>query len=448
MRLIALIVAALIFYKPLNGQIISTFAGNGTSGHTGDNGLANIAKINNPVGCSFDKNGNFYFAEFQSHCIRKVDANGIITTVAGTTMFGYNGDGIPATSAKLYFPNAVVTDTVGNLYISDGNNCRIRKVDINTGLISTFVGNGICGFSGDGGAATSAQLRNPGGIYFDSYGNLFISDPNNRRLRVVSSSTGVINTYAGNGSLGSTGNGGPATNAAITPGAICVDDNDNVYIADYSTGQNRIAKVNHATGIISTIAGTDTGFIHNGEGIPATSANIAPSGIIFDDNGNLFVADGYNDRIRKITTAGYIYTVAGTGFGGYGGDGGNATSAQLDQPYGLAFDSCGNLCVSDVNNSRIRKIAFNPTCAPTSIVDAGKDENSISISPNPATTALTISSGTGISNIAITNMLGQSVCRHMITKGEKKTEVSISHLPLGMYLVRVNDKWVQRFMKE
>lgn len=437
-----------LFTLVSQGQIITTFAGTTMSGHSGDGGPATSAKTHNPAGCAFDKHGNFYFAEYQMHCIRKVDINGIITTVAGNLTFGYNGDNIPATSANLFFPSAVITDTLGNLFISDGNNCRIRKVDMSTGLISTVAGNGTAGYNGDGIMATNAQLKYPGGICFDSKGNLYISDPNNRRLRVVNAITGIISTYAGNGNPGTAGDGGLATNAEITPGAICADKHDNIYIADYSTNQARVARVNYLTGIINTIAGTKIAYIYNGDGIPATAANIAPNGLVADKPGNLFIADGHNDRIRKITPSGYIYNIAGNGVGGYGGDEGPATAAQIDQPYGVALDTCGNLYFSDINNARVRKVALNPTCEPITSVNTLKaNDANFTISPNPTSSTITLTSTEKINTLSIINAVGEVVSEQQCA-GKEKVEVNVAHLPKGIYMARVNGVYVRRFLKE
>lgn len=323
-------------------------------------------------------------------------------------------------------------------------NNRVRRIDALTGIITTIAGTGTAGFNGDGIPATSAHLNSPQGLEFDHVGNLYISDNANFRLRKVNTS-GIISTIAGNGNSVSAGDGGPATAAACGPWNIGFDKMGNIYMADGAS--YTVRKIN-AAGIISTVAGKNSLYVYNGDGMHATNANIALAAIAVDPNGIIYIADGYNDRIRRVNTSGLIETVAGDGSPGYSGDGGAATAAKINNPCGVLLDSCGNLFFSQLDNPRIRKIAFNPTCAPTSIVDAGKEDASISIHPYPATTHISITLGTAISTVVITNMLGQSFYNHTMLKASEKAELDISHLPLGMYLVRVNDKWVQRFMKE
>jgi sugar lactone lactonase YvrE len=226
-----------------------------------------------------------------------VDAStGIITTVAGNGIPGYSGDGGPATSASLSGPSGVVVDATGNLLIADSSNYRIRRVDASTGIITTVAGNGIRGFSGDGGPATSASLS-PIGVAVDATGNLFIADTGNHRIRRVDESTGIITTVAGNGIRGFSGDGGPATSASLNyPTGVAVDGSGNLFIAD--AANNRIRWVDASTGIITTVAGNGMPD-YSGDGGPATSASLnGPSGVVVDAAGNLFIADNDNKRIR------------------------------------------------------------------------------------------------------------------------------------------------------
>ena len=252
---------------------------------------------------------------------------GTITTVAGSG-WGFNGDGGPAVAAKMYAPWAVTVDGVGNLYIADTENQRIRKVTTATGIITTIAGNGDYGFSGDDGVATAAALQCPSSVAVDGDGNVYIADRYNHRIRKVTASTGIITTFAGNGTLGFSGDGAAATSAQLNnPLGVTLDGYGNVYIADAENG--RIRKVTAATGVITTIAGSGWG--SSGDGGAATAAKMkSPWGMAFDGVGNLYIADRNNHRIRKVTAStGIITTIAGSGTSGFSGDGAAATAAQL-----------------------------------------------------------------------------------------------------------------------
>jgi uncharacterized protein (TIGR03437 family) len=311
---------------------INTFAGNGTFGYSGDNGPATSAQLNQPWGVAVDAAGNVYIADTVNNRIRKV-ANGVISTVAGNGTLGYSGDDGPATSAQLSWPAGVAVDSAGNLYVADQNNFRIRKVS--NGVITTVAGNGMPGYSGDNGPATSAKLYGPVGVAVDSAGNLYIADQPNNRIRKVSN--GVITTVAGNGpdlygNGGYSGDNGPATSARLNwPEGVAVDFAGNLFIADYRN--NRIRKVSN--GVITTAIYWDY-----------------PQGVGVDAAGNLFIADNYG-RISKLSN-GVITTVAGTGTQGFSGDNGPATGAQLSSPVGVAVEAAGNVYVADFGNNRIR----------------------------------------------------------------------------------------------
>jgi uncharacterized protein (TIGR03437 family) len=344
------------------GGIITTFAGNGNFGFSGDGGPATAASLNGPSGVFADALGNLYIADTSSDRIRKVTPDGIITTIAGSTSpGGFAGDGGPATSARLNLPVGLAVDASGNIFIADDLNGLVRKVSPG-GIITTVAGNGIGGFSGDGGPATSASLENVFGVSVDASGNLFIADYYNNRIRKVSTS-GVISTVAGSGTFGFgtggfAGDGGPATSAMLkNPGGVVVDAAGNLFIADY--GNNRIRKVS-AGGIITTVAGNGTaGF--SGDGGPATAARLnGPQSIAVDGSGNLFFAEYFNNRVRKVSAGGIITTVAGSGNYGSYGDGGPAIAAALYIPQGVAVDSSGNLFIADSDNNRIREVAVSP----------------------------------------------------------------------------------------
>ena len=350
--ILAALAAAVAGAQTADDRTIETVAGGGSS--FGDRGAATAGQLNTPRGVALDHMGNLYTADTNNHRIRKVDAStGNISTVAGTGTDGYSGDGGAATAARLNSPSGVAVDGAGNLYIADTGNSRIRKVD-SSGNISTVAGTGTDGYSGDGAAATAARLNSPSGVAVDGAGNLYIADTGNSRIRKVDSS-GNISTVAGTGTRGFSGDGAAATAAQLrNPQGVALDGAGNLYIADRFN--HRIRKVD-SSGNISTVAGSATrGF--SGDGAAATSAGLwGPWDVAVDGSGNLYIADRFNQRIRKVDSAGVITTVAGTGTRSFGGDGSAATAAQLNGPRGVALDGAGNLYIADTNNNRIRKVA-------------------------------------------------------------------------------------------
>jgi len=375
--------------------VITTVAGNGSPGHTGDGSAATSADVYYPTGVAVDRAGNLYIAEFYDNCIRKVDASGTITTVAGNGTGSYGGDGSAAISAELNSPQGVAVDSAGNLYIADTRNNRIRVVNtqassitvagvpIGAGDIATVAGNGIAGNSGDTGPATSAELGYPTGMAVDSVGNLYIADNNNNRIRVVNTQAssitvagvtigaGDIATVAGNGIAGNSGDNGPATSAEVSyPQSVVVDSAGHLYIADYIANRIRVvntqatdttvAGVPIGAGDIATVAGNGTGG-YDGDGSAAISAELNyPLGVAVDSAGNLYIADEHNSCIRKVDASGTITTVVGNGTAGYSGDNGPAINAELNYPYGVALDSTGNFYIADYDNLRVRKVTKGP----------------------------------------------------------------------------------------
>jgi sugar lactone lactonase YvrE len=333
--------------------IITTYAGNGGPGFSGDGGQAKAAQMGMPNGVVTDSAGNLYIADSRNNRIRKITPAGIISTVAGNGTQGFSGDGGSALAAQFGSIYDMAVDAAGNLYVADMINNRIRKITP-AGIISTVAGNGTQGFSGDGGPALAAQLYYPFGVAVDSAGNLYFSDINNNRVRKVTPA-GIISTVAGIGTQGWGGDGGPATAARlIGPSGLALDSSGNLYIAEI--GGNCIRKVT-VDGLISTVAGNGMkGF--GGDGGPATNAQMyQPRGVAVDSAFNIYIADSFNSRVRKVTPSGVITTVAGNGTAGFSGDGGLATATQISQPHDVAVDSAGYLYIADADNNRIRRVS-------------------------------------------------------------------------------------------
>ena len=344
-----------------------------------------------PEGAALDGAGNLYIADGLNQRIRKVSVTtGLVTTVAGNGSAGYSGDGGSATAAELDAPGGLAVDSAGNTYISDTENNRIRKVDAN-GIITTIAGNGTAGYSGDGGPATSAEISSFSNVAVDGAGNLYIADEMNNRIRKVVLSTGIISTVAGSGGTGFisgnySGDGGPATGARLSlPSGVTVDGAGNLYIAD--TSNQRIREVNASTGVITTIAGNGTsGF--TGDGGPATSAELdGPYAVAVDSGGSLYIVDCYNQRVRRVDGSGNIFTIAGSGpvgfdQGGNTGDGGPATSARIQEPTGGAVDSAGNVYIVDPANFSLLKVSVTGAALSFATTALGKTSSD---SPQPVT---------------------------------------------------------------
>jgi sugar lactone lactonase YvrE len=330
--------------------IITTVAGNGKSGFSGDDGPATDAALGGPGGLALDAQGNLFIWDGR---IRRVDAaTGIITTVAGNGQSGFSGDDGPATSASLGPTYGVAVDARGDVFLGDLINNRIRRVDAVTGIITTVAGNGVEGYGGDGGPATSASLNWPYGVALDGKGNIFIGDENNKRVRRIDGATGIITTVAGNGQSAFRGEGEAATSASLNPGGVAVDRHGDLFIAD--AADHRILRVDARSGTLTTVAGGGDGGDHG----PATDAIlIAPAGIATDQYGNVFIAEPNGGRVRRVDAAtGIITNVAGNGTEGLSGDGGPATSAGFFQPGALALDAQGDLFIADRFIGRVRRV--------------------------------------------------------------------------------------------
>jgi sugar lactone lactonase YvrE len=315
-----------------------------------------------PSAIAYDTQGNLYIAETGNHLIRKVDATGSITTVAGTGTQGFSGDNGPATAASLDSPQGLALDRNNHLYLADTHNHRIRRVDLTTGLITTIAG-ATAGYSGDNGPATTATLNLPTALAVDANNNLYLADTQNHRIRKIAAATGLITTVAGTGTQGFSGDNGPAVTAAIdSPTGMAVNAAGDLYLAD--THNHRIRKIAATTGLITTIAGTGLPG-YSGDSSPATAATLSlPHGLTADRAGNLYLADTANHRIRRIDAiTGIITTIAGTGTQTFSGDTGAATAAGLDSPRTAVISPSGLVTLADTANQRIRQLDAQPTPA-------------------------------------------------------------------------------------
>jgi sugar lactone lactonase YvrE len=423
--------------------IITSFAGQ--SGLFGDGQPATSSEITLAYNIATDAGGNVYLADILNNRVRKIDAgSGLMTTVAGTGYAGYGdsfgGDGGPATAALINNPSAVAIDNAGNMYIADNANGRIRKVNA-AGIISTIAGNGGPAYNGDNGPASGATLVSPIGVAVDNSGNVFVADQQNSRTRKIDAA-GIIHTVAGTGTSGFSGDGGAAIYAKLNaPNDVTVDLQGNLYIADFKN--HRIRKVDTA-GIIITIAGTGVAG-STGDGGPATDALLnLPAGVKVDPLGNIYIADYGNNKVRIVNTSGVITTAAGNGAAGFSGDGGLAPAAKLYWPTGVALDAANHLFIADAENFRIRKVTY-----PESVAGVAGRDNGLRVYPNPASDNITV-------EIEANSVIGNSVRLYNVTGSVvyqspmilKKQTINISKLPAGTYTLQVgNGKGVAKSIK-
>ena len=339
-----------------NTQQIRTVVGTGDAGYSGDGGPAESATLREPFMCAFDRAGNMFFCEAKNHVVRRVDAStGRVTTVAGTGEVGYAGDGGPATAATMNEPYSLEVDDDCNIYVVDRLNAVVRKVDGSAGVITTVAGTGEPGYSGDGGPGDAAQLREPNDCFLDGRGGLLIADIQDQRIRRLDLATGIIDTFAGNGEKIRGGDGMPARQASILGSrAVCMDRHGNTYIAEREGNGVRVVT---AGGIMGTVAGAAAERGYAGDGGSALAATWgAPKALRCDAAGNVIVVDTENHAIRKIdVNTGVVTTIAGGQLGGHG-DGGPATDAGLDRPHGCGIAADGRIYIADSNNHRIRVV--------------------------------------------------------------------------------------------
>ena len=409
----------------------------------GDGGPAVNARLNYPENVHLDKMGNLYIADYGNARIRKITlSTGIITTVAGIDTFGYGGDGGPATDAILEGPEDVFTDSAGDIFFADGLENRVRKITLSSGTITTVAGNGTTGSYGDNGPATNAALNRPCGLCLDRNGNIYVSDTYNNKIRKVDALTNIITTIAGTGVAGNTGIGGLATNAELNqPGGIFLDSMGNIIFCDAIN--NMIKKIDATTGILTTIAGTGVaGYSGNG-GIAANAELNFPGRGYIDNQNNLYFADYDNGAIRRIDgVTGIIKTVAGTGTIGFSGDGGPATDAQLS-PAGVVLDSNGTIYIADFDNNRIRKVY-----STLAVNNVHTNSQAYSLFPNPNDGNFTISQIAPDLNTVkaeITDVIGRMVYTgDLIFENGNKSLHLENHSP-GLYLLTLIDSENREF---
>jgi DNA-binding beta-propeller fold protein YncE len=339
--------------------IITTAVGTGEKGYAGDGGPATRAQLNGPFDVGFDTSGNLYFSDTFNHCIRRVDAaTSVITTLAGCGEPGYSGDGGPATGARFNEPYGIAIDRSGNVYVADRHNHCVRRIEAASGIVTTFAGNGCAGFGGDDGPAARAAMSEPNGLALDpAQSRLFIADVADHRVRVVDLASGTIWTFAGTGEAEHSGDGGLATKAGIYGArAVKVAADGTVYVLERQGSTLRA--VNPRSGVITTLAGTGVRS-YTGDNGPALAATFdAPKELTIDRDGNLLIVDTENHAIRRIEIRSKIVvTVVGSGRQGSGGDGGPATTASLDRPHGAAVAPDGSIYIGDTNNHRVRQVA-------------------------------------------------------------------------------------------
>ena len=339
--------------------IITTAVGTGEKGYAGDGGPAAQALLNGPFDVGFDAHGNLYFSDTFNHCVRRVDArSGVITTCAGCGEAGYSGDGGPAGRARFNEPYGIAVDSSGNIYVADRHNHCVRRVDSASGTVTTFAGNASSGFGGDDGPASRAALVEPNGLALDPAQNrLFIADVADHRVRVVDLVSGIIWTFAGTGDAEHGGDGGPATAAGIFGArAVKVATDGTVYILERQGSTLRA--VDPRTGIITTIAGTGKRGYGGDDGPALAAVFDAPKELAIDRGGNLLIVDTENHVIRRVDIrTRTVATIAGSGRQGGDGDGGPAGAAELDRPHGAAVAADGSIYIGDTSNHRIRKVA-------------------------------------------------------------------------------------------
>ncbi|HTB31164.1 MAG TPA: T9SS type A sorting domain-containing protein [Bacteroidia bacterium] len=430
--------------------IINTVAGDGLAGFAGDGTSAITAKFDTMQFIAVDDSENIYVADAQNNRIRKVyKTTGIIATIAGTGTPGWTGDYGAAVHAEIYYPVAIALDNASNIYFTDNGNGIVRKITKSTGVINTIAGDGNGGNTGDDSLATKATFLSPEGIAVDNAGNVYVGDAGNNRIRVIRSDNNIY-AYAGSGAKGYAGDGGPAIAAEMnTPLGITVDNNGNLYIADWL---NDVVRKVDNSGNITTFAGIAGNNAATNATGPATAVPISsPTDVKCDVSGNVYISDVGTSIIREVNVSTNIgVAVAGNTISGFGGDGGQALAAELQYPLGVAVDNSSNIYIEDLLNFRVREVN-SYIVGIENILASGK----FAVYPNPANSNLTIvfPDNYNASNNAleILDVTGRSIVNSPLTIHNSQMSVDVSTLPSGMYFIKIgngNSSQLEKFIKE
>ncbi len=422
------------------GQIV-TLVGGGGSGSGFGVPATSVTMGGSLAGINVDKYGNVYVAQQLSNTVVMIDTLGYIYPVAGTGGAGFSGNNGPATAAELSEPQNIGFDTFGNIYIADAVNARIRKIDILTGIMSTVCGNGVQADLGNGGMATAASCRYPLDVKFDRQNNMYIASANAGSIRMVNNA-GIISKIAGADSAGNTGDGGPATLARIVAAFLFITDDNQIYFSG-PAGSESIRMIDRS-GIVTHIAGKYKLGFYNGDNIPATNAGLDPLQFVVAPDGSIYVSDYANNRIRNIDRSGIIHTFLGDGTLSSSGDGGTVDTAKTNGPGGMTFDKCNNILFAQINEQRLRKITFDH-CNYLSVSQLAAKNQQVKITPNPVIDLLNINSEVEIESIEIFDFTGR--CIFSTCPKQFNYSVPTDGWSTGLYFLRVNHGQIQKVLK-
>jgi serine/threonine-protein kinase len=401
-----------LFLHVLQAQVVTTLAGLGAAGSVDATGTS--ASFNLPSGVAVDASGNVYVADYENHKIRKITSTGVVTTFAGS---GANGSvDATGTLASFAYPSAVAVDVSGNVYVADAGNNKIRKITP-AGVVTTLAGSGIA--DSVNATGTLASFDTPSGIAVDASGNVYVGDTWNDKIRKITP-TGVVTNFAGSGTAGSVNATG--TLASFNrPNSVAIDGSGNVYVADQTN--NKIRKITSA-GVVTTLAGSGTQGSVDATG--ALASFYSPIGVAVDASGNVYVADTWNNEIRKITSAGVVTTFAGSGTSG--SVDATGTLASFASPVGVAVDGSGNVYVADQSNDKIRKISGTSTA-----IEAQSTTIGLSVFPNPTTGDLLITTPENL-QLIIYNSQGIKIMEQAILAGSNT--ISLENYKPGPYIIQ------------